>query len=247
MEDFTFYMPLMKSENTSDEDDRLIRGMASCEEMDAQGEVVLQKGMDCSPALKSGFLNWDHMPGPENLIGIPVKIEIADIQNHPIMQKSGLKGVGCYAEGKLLTGHPRADAVWSLLRSLKGTERQLAWSIQGSVLERSGRGNSVLTRSVIRHLAITHQPVQTRSFAEIAKSLTTAIAAPLALENIDAGPMPSREMLYGKCIDSHYSKSGVFKGGLKGALEHLMVCKGKDINQSKDILHTCIIEKIIKL
>jgi len=239
----------MKSE-AGDDDDRLIRGLASCEEIDADGEVVLQKGMDCTPCLNSGYVNWDHLSGPENLIGIPVKIEIAEIQSHPIMKKSGLKGMGMYAESRLLRGHSRANAVWELFKSLEGTDRKLAYSIQGSVLERSGPGDKVLTKSAIRHLAITHQPKQTCSFTEIVKSLTTVNAGPLKLETIDAGPMTrvaAEELLYGRCIDSHFNKYGFFKGGLKGAIEHLTICKSKSLDESKAFLQECITNRTIKL
>lgn len=247
--DFTFHMELAKSDNSSDED-RLVRGLASCETVDVQGEVILQKGMDCSPALKSGWVNWDHMPGPENLIGIPLKIEIADIQQHPVMSKSGLKGIGCYAEARLLKGHARAEAVWSLLKSVGGSGRGLAWSVQGSVLERSGSSNNYLARTVIRHLAITHQPVQTDSFAELAKSLTTALAAPLRLENLDAGMTnvsSVKDLLYGRCKDTHFGKGGKFRDGTRGMLEHLIVCKGETLEDSKKFLKTCIEHKIIHI
>ncbi len=247
--DFTFSMPLIKSENAN-EDDRLVRGLASCETTDAQGEIILQKGMDVSPCLKSGFVNWDHNAGPENLIGVPLEIEIADIQNHPIMKKSGLKGVGCYAEARLFKGHARAEAVWSLLKSINGSGRGLAWSVQGSVLERSGPSNNYLARTVIRHLAITHQPVQTDSFAELAKSLTTGVAGSLRLETIDAGMTNDqvvRDLLYGNCKDTHFNKSGHFRNGTKGMLEHLIFCKGESPKNSKDLLKLCIEKKIIRI
>lgn len=246
---FTFYMDLAKSEH-ADDDNRVIRGLASCEEMDGQGEVVLQKGMDCGPALASGWINWDHMPGPENLIGIPTSLEIAEIQAHPIMRKSGLKGLGCYAEGVLLKGHPRADAVWSLLKSTEGEGRALAWSIQGSVTERAGERGHILKGTAIRHLAITHQPVQTRSFAEMAKSLAKSLAtgdAPaLSLEQIDYGPSTKnlKRLLYGNCYDSHYNRAGDFRSGNEGILEHLTVCKGLSLEDSKDFVSKLIRSKI---
>lgn len=247
---FTFYMDLAKSEG-SDDDNRVVRGLASCEEMDGQGEVVLQKGMDCEPALACGWINWDHMPGPENLIGVPTKLEIAEIQNHPIMRKSGLKGLGCYAEGVLLKGHPRAEAVWSLLKSSNNEGRSLAWSIQGSVLDRRGERNHVLANTAIRHLAITHQPVQTRSFAEMAKSLAKSLsigqAPALGLEQIDYGPTSTKHLkkvLFGDCYDSHYNRNGDFRRGTEGMLEHLTLCKGLSLEDSTKFVKKLISSKV---
>jgi hypothetical protein len=236
---FQFSMSLTKSEGASDED-RLIRGLASAENIDAQGEVILQQGIDPQPALQRGYLNYDHLQGPENIIGVPLKIEIAEIQSHPIMAKSGLKGLGCFAEGRLFKGHPRADAVWSLLKSMEGSERSLAWSVQGGVLERGGNSNNMLTKTVIRHLAVTHQPVNQASFCELVKSLSTTNSAPLQLENLDAGNMPHQRytnLIYGACLDSHFNKSsGRFNGGVKALLEHLIECKGGDIETSKHFI-----------
>jgi hypothetical protein len=234
-QDFNFTMDLFKSDNATDED-RLIRGLASAENMDAHGEVVLQSGADVKPLLQTGWVNWDHNPGAENLIGIPLRAEIADISSHPIMNKSGLKGLGMYVEARLLQGHPRADAVWSLLKSLKGTERTLAWSIQGGTLERTGASNNMLARTVIRHIAITHQPVNQASFAEVVKSLSTTSAAPMRLENLDAGITPSdryKDLIYGDCLDAHFSKSGNFRHGVQSLIEHLIDCKGESLEASK--------------
>ena len=52
-------MELRKSEGG---ERRIVRGYASTENMDQDGEIILQNGIDFSPLLKSGYLNYDHNP-----------------------------------------------------------------------------------------------------------------------------------------------------------------------------------------
>ena len=47
-----------------------IRGLASTQGIDQQGETIIQKGIDLSPVdQKRAVLNWDHQKGVENIIG----------------------------------------------------------------------------------------------------------------------------------------------------------------------------------
>lgn len=229
--DWEFFLPLEKSEGATEEK-RLVRGLASCEDLDAQGEVVVQKGMDLDYLRTRGWLNWDHKEGPENLLGEPLHVEIVSAESHPVLSKAGVRGLACYVEGKLYKGLARADATWYHLNNPERT-RPIAWSIQGRALERDGHK---ITKSEIRHLAITHQPIQTRSFAEIAKSLaagalSTSSGAPLLLENLH-GRMTS--VLWGQCEKACYDRTGRFHKGLRGAMEHLVGCHGEDV---KDAYH----------
>jgi hypothetical protein len=44
-------------------------------------------------------------------------------------------------------------------------------------------------------------------------------------------------LIYGACLDSHFSKSsGRFNGGVRGLLEHLIECKGEDVESSKQFI-----------
>ena len=185
--DFRFNIDLAKSEDASDTK-RYIDGLASSEDLDAQGEAVIQKGMILDPLLKSGWINWDHLQGAKYLIGEPTEAQVVRIEDHPRLRGRAVsKGTGLYFKGFLYKGHPEAEAVWFHLNNPERS-RPLAYSIQGRTLERDGHR---LTKCELRHMAVTHQPVQKKSFADICKSmtlakdLTLADAAPLRLENLD--------------------------------------------------------------
>ena len=238
MNDFTFHVDLQKSED-SDSKVRHVEGLASAEVQDAQGEVVLQKGMDLAPLLKSGWVNWDHKDreGPEYLIGEPVSAEIVRIEEHPRLKKSGLSGLGLYFKALLYNtpGLEKAQAVWAHLNNPERT-RPLAWSIQGRSYERDGNR---ITKSELRHMAITHQPVQRVSFAEVCKSLTTGMISPLLLENLDRRVT---SVLWGDSAEScgHLKKSGRFIGGRRGALEHVTKCQGMSVPEGAAYLRAMI-------
>jgi hypothetical protein len=234
---------LVKSEGAED-GERRIAGFASAGVRDLQNETVIQKGLDCESALKSGYVNWDHHPGPDYLIGWPTKLELLQADDHPDMRKRGVSGLALWAEGTLWrSGRSKcADAVWDLIHAIADSPqsgRRLAWSIQGRVLERDGPR---ITKSQIQHLALTHQPILQVSFADVVKSLNglpsmvmnTGSAHPLMLENLD-GVLTST--LWGDCVRNHYDNKGRFWKGTAGALEHLKLCKGLPLEEGRKFLY----------
>lgn len=231
---------LQKSEGTADTD-YLADGLASCELKDAQGEVVLQKGMDLSPLVKSGWVNWDHLDklGPEYLIGEPRKAEIVWVEQHPRLSKAreqGLAGLGLYFQSKLFVGRgiEKADAAWAHLINPDRT-RPLGWSIQGRSYERDGHR---ITKSELRHMALTHQPVQRASFADVCKSLTTGMMEPLLLENLDR---KMTSVLWGDVAQcGHVHSSGRMHKGRLGAMEHLTKCRGMSMDEGKAFIKAII-------
>ena len=234
-QDFTFHVDLEKSDDASDSR-RIVDGLASCEVRDAQDEVVVQKGIDLEPIQKSGWVNWDHKDkeGPEYLIGEPREVAIVRMEEHPRLKKSGLEGLGLYFKAQLFEGIEKADAVWKLLNNPHRT-RGLAWSIQGRSYERDG---DRITKSELRHMAITHQPVQRVSFAEVCKSLTTGGMQPVMLENLDR---KMTSVLWGdteRC--QHLHSSGRVHKGRMGAIEHLTKCRGMSIDEGKSFLKAII-------
>src|SRR2546430_5401415 len=123
--------------------------------------------MDFAPLLKSGVLNFDHLDGPENIIGEPTEAKVIEKSNSPSI---------FYTKGWLYKHVPRAQAVWNHLQELeKGVQpitRKYGFSVQGGVLERKGQE---LTKSVVRHLAVTHQPVNTDTFAKCVSGLVKSL------------------------------------------------------------------------
>lgn len=272
-------LELRKSEGG---DRRIVRGYASTEDMDQDGEVILQNGIDFSPLLKSGFLNYDHQgkclkcgqisavatcPGCGSkgtkmpiIIGYPTKAEIRD--------------KGLWVEGELLksTGDTfseqtkLADEMWELGLALQksGGNRSLAYSVEGGIYKREGKK---ILKSVVRHLAVTHKPVNELASIElfqksfccgkcspshplhipghacadqvrIAKAMSTESAGPLMLENLDRG---ISGVLYGNdTACGCFDTGGKFHKGIPGAVEHLQNCQGHNKDQSINFLRKMI-------
>jgi hypothetical protein len=136
---------------------RWIQGVASTSSRDLQGEIVDQAGIDFTYFLQNGWFNNDHQPGFKNKVGQPTEARIT---------KNGL-----WVKGFLLENHEIANDIWELMHSLETTQsdRRLGFSIQGKVKERVGNR---IKKCWIMDVAITPAPVNTTTWAEIAKSLS---------------------------------------------------------------------------
>lgn len=244
MEPIRFWTPASISKSESAKTGkRIVHGIASTEDIDAQGERVLQEGIDYGPFLKSGFINFDHTPGPENIIGQPLEARITNIDGKPAM----------YVKAVLFEGVPRADAVWQLINTLEkgraegAMDRRMGWSVEGAVAER--RGN-LIAKSVVRHCALTHQPVAMGTFAELAKSLvkaqtvassSSASDAPLLLQNLAGGKKSTREVcqaLFGKNTDRCNDVHGGFRKSRANFVDHLVVCMGWSSSEARQFVVT---------
>ncbi len=162
---FKFFMPAtpLRKANASTEElangDRIIQGIASTSTLDLQNEILDQKGIDTSYFMSKGYFNADHKPGPENKIGEPRECKVT---------KQGL-----WVKGILYKEHPVADHYWSLMTSMEKSNatRKMGFSVEGSVRRR--RGN-VIEACWIKDIALTPQPVNYTTWAEIVKSLSTS-------------------------------------------------------------------------
>lgn len=158
IEKFNFFLPAdcIKAEEDAD-GKRWIQGIASTEHTDLQGEKVAQKGIEYDYFLRHGFINNDHLSGVENKVGEPVEAKITD--------------KGFWIKGFLYKGKEKADYWWEHLQSLKhsGGKRKVGFSIQGKVKKKNG---NKITKCWIQDVAITASPVNTKTWAEIAKSLS---------------------------------------------------------------------------
>jgi hypothetical protein len=156
-ETFYFFVPLEKSEVSSD-DERPVSGLASCDERDADGDDVMQKGMDFTPLLTEGVINWDHnrVQSPHNVLGRIRTAEIVD-PDHQAMRRVGATGVGCFVKGFLWPesyGHAGANETWALSKAMADTGRPLGWSIEGRVRERKGKRLSPLFAAQTRKMSM---------------------------------------------------------------------------------------------
>jgi len=158
---FRFFVPaqrieIVKGKDGKKDDKRWIQGVASTSARDLQGEIVDQNGIDISYFVKHGHFNDDHQKGVENKVGIPTEARIT---------KNGL-----WVKGYLLS-KKKADAIWEHMQALEkdGSDRKMGFSIQGKVKRREG---NKIASCWIQDVAITPAPVNTATWAEIAKSLS---------------------------------------------------------------------------
>jgi len=201
--DFQVWMPLEPlSKGIADGHARPIQGFATTDDLDLQQEVIVQNGIDVGPLLEKGFIDWDHKGnlGPQYIIGEPVSCEL----------RAHGKGEGWFLKGFLYENHPVADAAWAMLeRSNDGkSQRQLGFSIEGHVSRRMGK---FVQKAVVRHIALTHQPINTYTFAQLAKSLV-----------------------------EHQDEEVSCKDCRENALQHLMIHKGMGSDEALQLVYELV-------
>jgi len=160
---FKFWVPaqavtISKAEKGKKNSKMWIQGIASTDHTDLQGEVVDQAGIDFGYFLKHGYFNNDHKPGFEHKVGEPTECRVT---------KQGL-----WVRGFLYENNKIANDIWNLMQaqeSTDGAKRKVGFSIEGKVKRRNGKQ---IESCWIQDIAITPAPVNTASWAEIAKSLS---------------------------------------------------------------------------
>jgi hypothetical protein len=178
---FNFEIPLnvwFKSGEKGKE--RRIGGIISTELPDRQNEVVLQNGLDFSDFIKHGWINDNHSKDTTGIVGYPEKLKRIQYKGKP----------ATYFEGYLLQDYPRADAIWKLGQALQKTNRQLGFSVEGTVLQREGLEGEVVTKAKVKNVAVTNCPVNADTRLEIlAKSLAAMARAELPSEELQRSLM----------------------------------------------------------
>ena len=154
---------------------RRFGGVISTESSDRQGEVILQRGLNFNPFLKSGWFNDNHDKTMDGILGYPESVK-AFKKGDKLPNGDTAKVTGTWTEGYML-GTTRANKVWELGQALKNTGRSLGFSVEGNITKRQGRLRKTIAEAVVKNVAITHCPVNLDSRLEIlGKSL-------LAIEN----------------------------------------------------------------
>ena len=133
--DFKFTMPANLSK--SDEGEWVVAGLASTGDLDQQGEVIEQKGMDLSPIdKKKGYFNWDHKPGIENLLGT--------IDSYSQSKK------GLFVKGRLFKNKEKSKSVYEVMSSLgKSDVGRIGMSVEGKIIERCKKNPKIIKKCKI--------------------------------------------------------------------------------------------------
>lgn len=225
---FIVGLPLLKSKDASDTHWRF-EGIASVEADDLDGEEIVQKGVDCSPLMEWGQMNWDHQDrlGPAFIIGRPLEVGIVSARDYADRLGKSINGPALFVKGELYQDNRIAQQVHDYMEAYdRGLRpgRPLGQSVQGKTLLRDPHNHKRIVKSQVNHLAITHQPVQRFTFAALAKSMSTTSAQPVMLENLHS----KRLAIYGLCKGNApcYKSNGGFHGREHGALDHLVNCLG---------------------
>ena len=136
-----------------------ISGVVSTDTIDLQGDTILQEGMDWSYFLRRGWINYEHMQGPEFIVGVPTSVET----------KITDKGNATQIEGHILLNRPRGKEVYDTAKALQEADinRSLGFSVEGQVLERSEEDKSVITKARILNVSVTAHPVNPDAVLDI--------------------------------------------------------------------------------
>lgn len=178
---------------------RRIGGFVSTADLDKQGERVLQEGLDFKPFLQDGWFNDNHSKDTADVVGFPSAAQLIR-KGEKLPTGVTADKTGWFVEGYLLQGHPPADRIWNLARSLQKTPRRLGFSVEGRVTQRiSKAGDPVVAAALVRNVAITNCPVNNKTALEVlAKSLTMVdISKALAVGEATGATVPAGVPLTG--------------------------------------------------
>lgn len=147
-----------------------IAGIISTEQRDRQGEVILQRGLDFSDFLQYGWFNDNHSKAATDIVGYPERVQ-SFAKGAQLPDGSQAKTNLTWAEGYLLDS-PKGNSFWELGKALQKSGRRLGYSIEGAVEKRTGPDRKTIAKARVKHVAVTHVPVNADSRLEIlAKSL----------------------------------------------------------------------------
>lgn len=140
-----------------------IAGIISTDEVDLQGERVMQDGLDFSYFLKKGTFNYEHKPGAENMLGYPTKIN----------QRKDRTEV----EGILLLDKPKARDIYETAQALTkaGGHRTLGFSVEGQVIERDNTDPKIVKKARVINCAITSNPINPDTSLNLLKSVSALL------------------------------------------------------------------------
>lgn len=179
-----------------------IRGIASTEAQDADGEIVDQEGLDWDYFKSNGFLTYEHPMMVANIVGEPRNVVHTDVD--------GVRATA--VEGILYLTDPMGKQVWGKACAMQkaGGKRRLGFSIEGSVIERDG---SRITKAKVTSVAISPRPKNDLTWWEplmrsyMARSFSQAgHASPQGGSNFmgDFGPLTPQSIQGGKADTSSF-------------------------------------------
>jgi hypothetical protein len=154
--DFTLHIPIEAFEKSGDENPMRIGGIVSTEALDADGERIVQEGLDFSPFLQSGWFNDNHGQKSSDVRGYPSTAKLVK-KGELLPTGKRAETRGWWVDGYLLDTD-EGRKIWSLANALSKSPRRLGYSIEGKVVRRDKRDSDRVTAAVVKNVAITHCP-----------------------------------------------------------------------------------------
>lgn len=156
---------------------RRIGGIVSTDTKDKEQETLLQHGLDFAPFVQEGFFNDNHSKSSAGVVGEPDPKALRFFRKGERLPDGELaKANGHWAEGWMYDD-PASDVLWQKAKAMAKSpgRRRLGFSIEGSILRRTGPDMKTIAKAVVKHVAITHCPVNTDTRLDVlAKSLDAA-------------------------------------------------------------------------
>ena len=142
---------------------RFVTGVISTDDLDVQGERVMQSGLDIRYLLDKGVLKYEHdKKSSANIIGFPLKVEKGEHTTQIV--------------GELFApGHAMADSTWNTLTAYDRwntdhpqNKKSMGWSVEGSYKDRN---DGIVKAAQVHNVVVTPNPVNTRTYVALLKSL----------------------------------------------------------------------------
>lgn len=198
--DFRIHIPLEAFEKADDPEGNTMRigGVVSTDQLDKEGERIVQEGLDFGPFLNEGWFNDNHSRETTGVVGYPTEAKYVQKGDRLPTGKESASN-GWWAEGFLLNTK-KGRELYGLCQSLKTTPRRLGFSIEGKVKERDRMDKNLVRRGLVKNVAVTHCPVNTGTEMEVLqKALTSGSAItnpgtspgegfPLRQESLEGSP-----------------------------------------------------------
>jgi hypothetical protein len=177
-ETFTAFVPLNFFEKAGADPSTRYRfsGFVTTEHKDREGDIALQNGLEFDEFMEHGFFNDNHSKQTGGTIGYPLTLEKRTTPD-------GKKGT--WVEGHLIAGYEPAMGIFNLGQALArdpSSKRKLGFSVEGTIQQRGGFNNKIITKAIVRNVAITANPVNPHTCMNLAKALMAggAVEAPPA-------------------------------------------------------------------
>ena len=183
-----------------------LRGIISTEHRDRQGEVILQRGLDFRPFLDYGWFNDNHSGNSNDVLGYPERVFKTTVKG-----PNGETVEATAVEGYLLPT-TRGKELLELSKALQGDPRRsLGFSVEGQVAERDSDDNSIITKAIIKNVAITHVPVNPNTTLQaLAKGMTAGSISALMPESLE-GSLKYNPIIRASVIARNHPKESDMK------------------------------------